>query len=434
MLTKQFFKYFFLIIGALLFFWFFAYFKTENKPIFVPLYASLDTNNNWSLLPFIFICYYILYKLLIRKKTNLPFVFIGGFILIILINSLKTNFTLLSPLQNANDYYQDALKITDLKKFITTFDHRLFYHALHTRTHPPGPVIFHYLTNLFFGNLLWNGLIMIFLSVLTILVVYKLASVFESKRPLLNVLLILSSPAFLLYTATSMDAVFTLLITLSIYGLVSFKEKSSMSLITIFTISFIIFLALFFTYAALIIPFFTIVYLLFNHKNKPFIKAQLIIWPLVLLDYILVSKFTGFKPIVSFFATKNFNTMLMPDFFMTSKRYLFSVSANLVEFVIFLGPAIFTLLILTIKKLISLNKLSFLLKFFLALFIPMLLMNFTGVYKTGVYSGETGRIWLFLVPLIISSLPTKDNKIIKSVALISLGQTIIMALLFNFFW
>lgn len=430
---KQFIKYFLLITGVIFCFWFFAYFKTENKPIFVPLYVGFDINNRWWLLPIIIPCYYFLYKSLLIKKPKLITTLLLAFLGIILLNSLKPVNSILSSLQDSNDYYHDAQQITDLKRFLILFDHRIFYYALHTRTHPPGPVIFHYLINLVSPNqLIINALVMMTLSVLMIIVVYKISSIFKSQNPFFNLLLLLSSPAFLLYGATSMDAIFALLISLSILGLLLINNQFHLP--KIFLVSQVIFLSLFFTYAAAIIPLFALFFQLLNLKSKNLLKAQFIIWPLVLLDYLIINQLTGFKPIASFFAARNFNTMLMPNIFMTPKRYLFSVTANLVEFIIFLGPAIFTLLILQIKQLFSIKKLSLITKYYLTILGPILFMNFIGLYKTGAYSGETGRIWLFLVPLIIAGIPTQKRLTIKIASLISFTQTIIMALLFNIYW
>ncbi len=415
-------------------FWGFAYFLTENKPIHVPLFATFDFKNHWLLLPIIGLNYYLLIKMLLKKKIKLTMICLLGFSLIILINSLKLNFTIASPLNDPNDYYVDALKITDLKKFLSSFHRRTFFHQLHTRTHPPGPVLFHFFINqLSSQQTIVNALLMILISSLNILLVYKISGFFKIRKKNFNFILLLSSPGILLFSATCMDAIYAFLISASIYSLLLLTKKFSLRNMIISIIW--IFLATFFTYASIIIPLFSLSYILFNKfKNQKYILSQILTLIIIFLIYFILNMTTGFKPINTFISARNFNTMLMPDIFMSFKRYLFSISANSIEYLIYLGLSIGSLLILTIIGLLKNKKHHELLRYYLAFLLPMALLNLAGIYKTGQYSGETGRIWLFLTPLIIGGLKIEKKKTVLIAGFLSFAQTIIIQLAFNTFW
>lgn len=427
---------FFLIIFFIFCFWLFVFFKTEAKPIYTPLNVQIDFKNNWLLLAPVLFNFWLLSQLLAKNYLNrkkLLLIFILGFSSIIIINSLKQNAGMFYSLQDDNDYYQNALEVDDLKRFLLSFDQRIFFHRLHTRTHPPGPVIFHVLLNKISGqNLIFNGLTMIFLSTALFLIVYKISSFFKSPHKNLLLLLLFSSPGYLLYAATSMDAVFAILIALSIYYLLHLATEFSLK--NIILAGLCCFMAFFFTYASVIIPLFSLFFILFEKfRNKKFIYSQLIIALIIVLIYGILYLLTGFQPVASFWAARNFNTMLMPDIFMTLKRYLFSTSANFIEYIIFLGPAIVVLLIINLIYIIKQKK-SINLFYYLSFLLPMFLLNIAGIYKTGQYSGETGRIWLFLTPLIIGGIIINNKKVLEFAVFLSFFQTLIMQLVFNTYW
>ena len=422
------------VSGLLVFlFWSFAYFRTEAKPIFAPLYATLDFKNSWLLLPLVFLNYGLLIQSLNKKRPNFFQVFLLGFVLVITINFLKSGSTFYDSLKDGNNYYQDSLKIEDLKKFLSGFDSHIYYYNLHTRTHPPGPVILHYFLNkIGLNQIIFSSLMMILLSMAVLFPISKIAIIFKNPYKFL-ILLLFSSPGFLIYSATCMDTVFATLVSLAFYFILRLRKK--VSAVNVVLAAITAFLALFFSYAAVIIPFFSLfLIILSKFKSKKFILSQLAVYPVVGLIYLFLFFITGFKPIASFFSSRTFNSMLMPDIFMTFKRYIYSVGANFVEYIIFLGLPIFALFLLNLILLVKKRKTTINFSFYLAFLTPMVLLNFLGVYKTGPWSGETGRIWFFLTPLIISGIKIKNENLLKIASFLSFFQTVIMQLLLNFFW
>lgn len=119
---------------------------------------------------------------------------------------------------------------------------------------------------------------------------------------------------------------------------------------------------------------------------------------------------------------------------MTFKRYFYSVSANFFEYIIFLGLPIFSLFLLSFFKLFKKIKSNLRLNYYLSFLLPMILLNVLGIYKTGLWSGETGRIWLFLTPLIIAGIKIKSKKILIMAAFFSFTQALLMQLSLNFYW
>ncbi len=439
--TPLFNKLFFLTCSLTVCFWLFSFFFTEQKPIFTPLYAELNFNNFYLLLPLVLINYLLIFKILSKKKLKVFGLVLLSFTLLVSFNSLKKNISFYDILNDGNNYYYDALEIKDLKSFLKTYDHRIFYHRLHTRTHPPGPVLFHYFLNLVFQKQkIVNALVMVLISLLNLLVVFKLARFFKTKHKNLLLLLLLSSPGFLVYGATSMDSLFSLLIAWACLATLRLSKTFSWKKIIIS--SLVWFLASFFTYASVIIPLFAaflgIIVFAAGKKLNLNLKNYLISLGLTVivggLLYLGLFLLTNFNPVKTFWAAKNFNTMLMPDIFMTAKRYFYSTTANLVEYLIFLGCPIFTLLLFKLKKTFTAKDFSLNFYYLVSFLTPLLLLNFSGIYKTGVWSGETGRIWLFLTPLIIGGLNIKNKNLVQTVSVLAFVQALLIQLSLNTFW
>lgn len=199
MKQKNFFWYILIFVSlGVISFWTLAFFLTENKPIHVPLFVEIDFKNYWYLFPLALLNYYLLLKSGLNKKVKLVLFYCLSFSLIVVLNSFKQSLNLTTPLIDQNNYYQDALEITNLRRFIASFDRRTFFHHLHTRTHPPGPVLFHYFLNQLFPRLtIINALAIILISSLNIFVVYKISSFFKNINKNFNLILLLSSPGFL---------------------------------------------------------------------------------------------------------------------------------------------------------------------------------------------------------------------------------------------
>jgi hypothetical protein len=423
-------------------FWFFSFFLTEQKPVFTPLYAEFNLNNFYLILPLVLLNYFFLFKILKNKKTNILLLIILSASFLISFNSLKKNISFYEILNDQNNYYYDALEVKDLKTFLKRYEGRIFYHRLHTRTHPPGPVLFHYFLNTLKQKTV-NALVLVLTSLLNMLAVFKIAKFLKTKHKNLLMLLLLSSPGFIMYGASSMDAVYAFLISWSCYLVLKLTKEANLKTIIITSLFF--FLASFFTYASVVIPLFAI-FLIFAKlakkkeiSLKTYLISLLASFSLTAIFYLTLYLATGFNPINTFLAAKNFNTMLMPDIFMTAKRYLYSTTANLTEYIIFLSLPIFSLLMLylvkTLKDKSKNNKPLPLNFFYLASFLtPMLILNFAGIYKTGVWSGETGRIWLFLTPLIIAGINIKNKQILKTTAIMSFIQSLVIQLTLNTFW
>lgn len=420
------------LIGILTF-WAWAFFLTERKPINVPIYGSINFSNNLFLLPIILITYFLIINVLKNKNFKIFIVYLLSVCLIIQVNSLKRSIPFFQTLNHDNDYYQDIVKIKNLKNFLENFHQKIFYYSVHTRTHPPGPVIFHYLINKIYPNQkIINSLVMIFLSTLTIFIVYRIALFFKHPFPNYNILLFLSSPGILLYSATCMDMIFALLISLSIYLLLQFLKRRAF--INIFIAGFLIFISSFFHYAAIIIPSFCLIFLILTKfNNKSFNLTLIYIGLVAFLFYLILHFYSGYSIFSTFKASNFYNTMQNPDFFMTLKRYFYSVSSNFIEYIIFLGLPIFSLFLLSSYKTIK-NKDGFRLKYYLAFTLPVIVFNFLGIFKSTGWTGETGRVWLFLTPLIIGGLKIKNQKLIFLTAFLSFIQTLIIQLTLDIYW
>ena len=105
--------------------------------------------------------------------------------------------------------------------FLRDYSDPEFFETLsgHTRTHPPGGVLFLWFFSKIFGyNLVSASLVSILFTALTVIPLYRLGErVYGEKVARYALLLFLITPNFVMFTGTSMDGPFSVFPILSLY-------------------------------------------------------------------------------------------------------------------------------------------------------------------------------------------------------------------------
>ncbi len=312
------------------------------------------------------------------------------------------------PFERIEDYYVNVDKVKSIALFLRNFTRIAPSLSMHARTHPPGPIILlYYLGNASDGNLLTVCLVTIMVSALTIVPVYLWARLFldaQGSRKLC--LLWLVTPSVALYGATSMDGVFMLFLSLPLYLFLKGVEGSMRSAIWAGVFTGIgLAIAIFMTFSAVFHGAFFVLFaigcLLFTAKEKFWKAAALTLVAGIVFCavYSTVYLSTGFNIINCLKTAMELDTRPVSC---SLKWYIVTRLEDLLDFATLSGVATTGLWSGIAIKLVAFR--DFRARFDLTLSISMLsctsvilIMVLTGLYVTG----ETGRIWLFLLPLVL---------------------------------
>lgn len=198
--------------------------QSENKEISA---TSLPRErfNTWLILPFIALAlYFIMSKALIKSEQTIPlpilFIAVIGLKIGIDLSVSLANggfFTLGVPISNSLEYYTDVPKVEGLWSFLRDFNKLELSH--HSETHPPGGALFSWaVAKLFNYDLITASFAIIVFSTLTLIPIYLLAKqLYGEKTGRYSLALYLITPNIVLFSATSVDAVFTVFLVWSVY-------------------------------------------------------------------------------------------------------------------------------------------------------------------------------------------------------------------------
>jgi hypothetical protein len=324
------------------------------------------------------------------------------------------------------DYYQDALNISDPAEFVQEFDQRQAELSIHSRTHPPGAVLaFFYLQRLLGDPAAIAIAIAFVATAFSVLFIGKILSAVHPTETVGRTLfLFLLVPAVQVYYAASVDA----LIAPLVVGACAFLFAKPR---VWFVVSFLcLTLALFLSYGTLfVVP----VILAFDswRSRRPW-RALLLIG-LVVGAYLALDAFLGFDYLRSFRVAASLEN---PDGFRllsTPGEYLMTRAEDVGEIILFLGPFLSALVLSGLRPRGAIGGLTALSLLAIASFGALLIM---GAYRTG----ETARAALFIYPFLmlpvaqeLGSLGSGNSKYRSLAALVFL-QAVLMQLVGDFWW
>ena len=219
-----------------------------------PLYAQPSVDLSLWILPALVVCIgflYLCHKYLLsgvsnRRLIGIAFVcFIAITISVAQIDGYRELgaegekeriLTLLEPYTRTSlEYYGDVPRVDELgiRRFLRDYSKPELFDTLsgHTRTHPPGGVLFlWHVCGLFGYNLISASLASIFFTALTVIPIYRLAEMlYGEKAGRYALLLFLITPNFVMFTGTSMDGPFSVFPILSVYFFYVARERETIS-------------------------------------------------------------------------------------------------------------------------------------------------------------------------------------------------------------
>ena len=343
----------------------------------------------------------------------------------------KRILTLLEPYTRTEmEYYGDVPRVDELgiRRFLRDYSKPELFDTLsgHTRTHPPGGVLFlWHVSGLFGYNLISASLVTILFTALTVIPIYRLADMLHGKKVAKYALLLfLITPNFVMFTGTSMDGPFSVFPILSIYLFYLARERETIpdqkwyefrpySLLTGLSLA----LGMFMTYSTVVIGvFLCVIALLERQRFVQYLKVLLFASSGFIGFYLLLFVLTGFRPIEALWAAIKKDEAGMGTGYESIGRYFHLSFANLFAFLIGVGLPITTVylrqLIATIKEWrqnalaseqeIGEPRTPWILRhenvdtFVIGFLITLLFFTFSTLFTM-----EVERIWIFMVPFFV---------------------------------
>ena len=219
----------------------------------IPIYKRLSVNfNHWVVLPIGVFCVYLFLVWSVLQSTSpipLP-------ILIALFMGLKmlidVSVTMVNGVflpQGINEYINDVQHFNSVGDILRNYAFKAKMLTRHAGTHPPGAVMTLWLaTRLFTHSDMVKAFLIIFSAPFTLIPMYLLARQFYDKKIATYTLVVyLVTPNIVMYTATCMDAFFSLFLITSTYLFFNSVERKSAVLAVLTGLS--ISLSMFMTFA-----------------------------------------------------------------------------------------------------------------------------------------------------------------------------------------
>ena len=415
----------------------------------VPLYAEPSFDLSWWILPAILVCagfLYLCHRYLLsgaseRHLIGVAFVcFLAIHISVAQIDGYreyeedgekKRILTLLEPYTRTSlEYYGDVPRVEELgiRRFLRDYSKPELFDTLsgHTRTHPPGGVLFlWHVSGLFGYNLISASLVSIIFTALTVIPIYRLgAHLYGEKVGRYALLLFLVTPNFVMFTGTSMDGPFSVFPILSIYLFYKARERETIpdqkwhefrpySLLTGLSLA----LGMFMTYSTVVVGVFLCVVALLERKQfRQYLKVLLFAASGFIGFYLLLFVLTGFRPIEALWAAIKKDEMGMGTGYESIGRYFHLSFANLFAFLIGVG---FPITLVWLREIVSALKewkqntasseqesnqtrIPWIFRhekldtFVIGFLITLFFFTFSTLFTM-----EVERIWIFMVPFFV---------------------------------
>lgn len=341
----------------------------------LPLYAEPSFDLSWWIVPALVVCIgflYLCHRYLLsgadgRRLMGIAVVcFLAIHISVAQIDGYrelerdgKTErvLTLLEPYTRTSlEYYGDVPRIDELglRRFLRDYSTPELFDTLsgHTRTHPPGGVVFLWFFSKILGyNLVSASLISILFTAITVIPIYRLGEhLYGEKVGRYALLLFLITPNFVMFTGTSMDGPFSVFPILSVYLFYKARAQETIpdqkwheprpySMLTGISLA----LGMFMTYSTVVVGVFLCVVALLERKRfRQYLKVLLSAASGFIGFYLLLFVLTGFRPIEAMWMAIKKDEMGMGTGYESIGRYFHLSFANLFAFLIGVGLPITT--------------------------------------------------------------------------------------------
>jgi len=412
-----------------------------HTPIYFPFSVfkiSFETSGILYAIIFALLLYFTLkYKL----YSNIFNTYILGISMIMLGNMSLGNieFAFIKPISGVNlgttgiQYYHDAIKIDSWQSWLSSFNTAQASLLEHTRTHPPGAVL---IQNIFFPiskDPLWIGTIFLFLSSISIILVYKIFIEFGKDNFFANKMALLYAviPSVNIYSLAVIDAIIAMLVNIVILGviiIVDGKEKKRIifwGILSAIAMTIASLLTFGTTFLWAVIGVYSL-YLFYFHNNKKILIFMSASGILFLMTAGVLYQGYNFNYFESFFTASRLMNPHGYMLFADPLNYFASRVENIFEIAVFLSLGVVA--VLTTIKYKSQNDLYHTLAIIAIAILS--LMFLAGAFHTG----ETARACLFIVGFVLIFLKDIPSSLLTSLISFAALQTIIMQVFGDYFW
>lgn len=297
------------------------------------------------------------------------------------------------------EYIGDVSRVESVGTFLRDYTDLMPTLSGHGRTHPPGPILLLWVLRKLLGEgPLIASVCVIVLGSLSVLFVYYLARrIYNQQTARHSILLFTLVPSYVLFTATSMDAVFATLCGVSVW--LFYRALTGESLTDSLLCAIVVTLALHFSFVYLtLLPFFAIVgmYSLCQSPDRKRILRNLgLMFFACLCLNALIRLATGFNIVTAFFVAKTINYSAHP--LVSARHYAYIFVGNPLAFLIYLGVPTIVLFVKEISVLFrSFPRVSSQGSYVFSFLTTLFLTNSAGLFTVL----EVERIWLFFVPFV----------------------------------
>lgn len=407
-----------------------------NTPIYFPFsvfYPSFQASGMPYAIIFVLVLYFTIKY---RFYSNIFSTYILGISLIVLGNMSLGNIDLafVNPISGGDiQYYHDAIKIDSWENWLSSFNVIQESLICHARTHPPGAVLIEFFFFTISKNPLWISLVFLFLSSISIVLIYKIFielgkdKLFSNKMAFLYVVI----PSVNIYSLASLDAIIAMLANIVILGMIIIiecKESKRMvawgvlSAASMILVSLLTFGSIYLW--AVIGAFSLYLFYFYNNQNILILFSSSLV--LFLLTVVLLNQTYNYDYFESFLTASRIENKHGFMLFSQPLNYFATRVEDVFEIAVFLSLAIMAFLTTMNYKLQ--NNLYGTLS--LIAIVILLLIFLTGAYKTG----ETARACLFVVGFVLILLKNIPNSLLTSLISFAALQTILMQILGFYFW
>lgn len=367
---------------------------------------------------------------LMRKPLRL--LLASGLLLIVGTNLLQGYQGLFEPLVATDSYWADSLKVSNLASFLQFYETLQPTLALHSRSHPPGPIVLLYVMRLVWDQPLFVSLL---LAALGVGVVFLINDFLRQKKVtpenayFISALFLLL-PAVQIYFVSSIDAIMPLLF----FGVFWAWQKAEN--IRWWLVSLGLFLlTLSFNFASIFLIPILIVNDWARHKN---VTLSFKLFIATITVGVLTSIVFHFNYWKSFLIGVQMEAQ--GKFFLFRDPLSYSVTRleNVLEIALFFSPWLCYLLFLSIKKFKPWKRINWRNDFsgVFAAIISLAGFFFAGGYYTGETARNANYIYPFLLVMIGLHVHKKPLEKHEQVAILTLvfGQSMLMQMFGWYGW
>ena len=378
----------------------------------IPIYKRLDVNfNSWIILPIgVFSIYIFLLRSVLQSECPIPLpvliaLFIGLKVLID-VSVTMINGEFLPP--GIQEYINDVPNFSSLGDILHNYASKARTLTRHAGTHPPGAVLTLWLaTRLFSYSNMVKVFLIIFSAPLTLIPLYLVAQqLYDRKIATYTLAFYLVTPNIVIYTATCMDAFFSLSLVSSTY-LIFYSIKKKTAILAVLT-GFLLSVSMFLTFATTFLGIYFIVLTVVTYlKNREEFKSHVIVLTVsggtFCLIYLIMYWMAGYNILTNLHMAMEVDQSGIGTGYESPVRYFLVSGTNLFGFFSMIGITTTTLWLRELghatQNLLKNKKFSIFLITYVVALIPM-------VFST-LYLTETERIWLFMAPFVL--IPAAKN-------------------------